>query len=147
MSDEGTRDLNSGRSFEERVFARFDAIDNRFNAIENRFDAIDNRFNAIDNRFDEIDNWRDEMDHWRGEVFNRLDGINSRVERLEIANEKRALETRPIWERILTEIGEMKDSIIELNRKVDVLNRDLLTVKANQMWLDDRLHKIEQRPI
>jgi hypothetical protein len=41
MSEEHTQDLPDSRSFEERVFARFDAMDARFNAIDARFDAVD----------------------------------------------------------------------------------------------------------
>ena len=47
MSEERTRDLPDNRSFEERVFARFDRIEARLDAMEARFDA---RFDALDSR-------------------------------------------------------------------------------------------------
>lgn len=97
MSEENTHNMPDGRSFEERVFARFDAMDARFDAIDKRFAAVDKRFDAI----------------------------KMRLEALETQAEKRALETKPIWERALAEILEVKGSLANLERKIDVLSRDI----------------------
>ncbi len=52
MSEERTRGLPDNRSFEERVFARFDAMearfDARFSAIEKRLDNLDSRVQALE---------------------------------------------------------------------------------------------------
>ena len=122
MSEESTENLNDQRSFEERVFARFDAIDSRFNGIDSRFEAMDSRFDSIDGR---------------------LDRIESRVEVLEVRADQRDRETKPMWERALNEILQVKDAVMELTRKVDVLSRDVLTVRADQLRLDSRLDRIE----
>ena len=53
--DDLTNNLTDGRSFEERVFARFDAMDARFNAMERRLDVIEHRLDVIENRLDVID--------------------------------------------------------------------------------------------
>ena len=45
MSEERTKDLSHSRSFEERVFARFDAMEARFEA---RFDAIERRLSTVE---------------------------------------------------------------------------------------------------
>jgi len=54
MNEGLTRELPNGRSFEERVFARFDAMDARFEAMEvrweKRFTVIEQRLAAIDTR-------------------------------------------------------------------------------------------------
>jgi chromosome segregation ATPase len=108
MSDEITRDMPDGRSFEERVFARFDSLDVRIQALENQA-------------------------------------------------ERRALETKPIWERALAEIVEVKVELGEVKerlgaledlskqvlRKIDVLNKDMLTLRSDQLGLEDRLDKLE----
>jgi predicted nuclease with TOPRIM domain len=39
MSEETTQNMPDGRSFEERVFARFDALDARLTTLEERVDA------------------------------------------------------------------------------------------------------------
>jgi chromosome segregation ATPase len=118
MSEEHTRNLEDHRSFEERVFASFDAMDARFDAIDTRFDAIDTRFEKVE----------------------------SRLEALELRSEKRDLETKPIWERALAEILEVKNGLGELSRKFDVLSRDVVNVRADQLRLDDRLDKLEAKP-
>ena len=41
MSEENTQNIPDGRSFEERVFARFDAMDARFDAIDARLQRLE----------------------------------------------------------------------------------------------------------
>jgi hypothetical protein len=112
MSEETTQNMPDGRSFEERVFARFDALDARLQTLENQA-------------------------------------------------EQRALETKPIWERALAEILEVKDEILEVKerlnsleqlssqvvRKIDVLSKDMLTMRADQTGIEDRLDKLESKPV
>ena|SRR5947209_3532643 len=100
MSEETTHNLPDGRSFEERVFARFDAIDTS------------------------------------------LRDLNARLQRLESEAERRALETKPIWERALAEILEVRRGVANVERKVDVLSRDILQVRADQSNLEGRLDKL-----
>jgi hypothetical protein len=131
MSEETTRDLPDNRSFEERVFARFDAIDRRSVLVEARFDAIDARFDVIDARFDAME-----------DRFNRrFDGLDIRVKALEA----RALDTKPIWERALAEILLVRQGVEDLNRKIDVLNQDVLQVRANHRLVETRMDALESR--
>lgn len=121
MNEERTRDL-PGRSFEEGVFARFDSMDGRIKSMEARFEA---RFDSIDARFDRVDA--------------RLDGLDIRVHALEA----RALDTKPIWERALTEILEVRKGVEDLNRKLDILNQDVLQVRADQRRVEKRMDALE----
>jgi hypothetical protein len=98
MSEEHTQDLNTSRSFEERVFERFDAMAARFDGIDARFDGIDARLDAIDAR---------------------LDSLEGRTAALEVQAERRALETKPIWERALSEILEVKLRVDDIARNSD----------------------------
>ncbi|HMF57944.1 MAG TPA: hypothetical protein VK619_16495 [Pyrinomonadaceae bacterium] len=93
MSEENTQNIPDGRSFEERVFARFDAID-------------------------------------------------ARLQRLEDEAERRAVETKPIWERALAEIlevrqgldefrGEVNSSLHDISRKMGVLANDMVQLRAD----------------
>jgi chromosome segregation ATPase len=104
MSEETTQNMPDGRTFEERVFARFDAIDARLQALESQA-------------------------------------------------EQRALETKPIWERALAGILEVKERLNTLEqlssqvvRKIDVLSKDMLTLRADQTGIEDRLDKLESKP-
>jgi chromosome segregation ATPase len=118
MSEEHTQNMSDGRSFEERVFARFDAMDARFDAVDARLDAVEAR----------------------------LDTFDARLEALESQAERRALETKPIWERALSEILELKQGLSNVERKIDVLSRDIVQVRADQVRVENRLEKLESEP-
>lgn len=87
-------------------------------------------------------------------VFARLDSIDARLHSLENQAERRALETKPIWERALAEILEVKERLSSLEqvstqivRKIDVLGRDMLTLRADQTGVESRLDKLESNPV
>jgi len=126
MSEEATKDLSDSRSFEERVFARFDAMEARFEA---RFDAIERRLSTVEEQIS-----------------------------------KQALDTKPIWERALAEILEVKQKVDEvkaelkaeiselradvsevkadvkdIKRKMTVLTQDMMQLRADQLGLERRM--------
>jgi hypothetical protein len=83
-------------------------------------------------------------------IFARLDSIDARLQSLENQSERRALETKPIWERALAEILEVKERLGALEqlsnqmvRKIDVLGKDMLTLRADQTGVENRLDKLE----
>lgn len=131
MSEELTRALPEGRSFEERVFARFDFLDARSNSIDIRFDAVENRLAAVDKRFDSVENGLDSVERRFDSVAVRLDGLDVGMQALEA----KALNTKPIWERALAELLEVRRGVEDLNRKIDVLSQDVLQVRADQRRL------------
>ena len=125
MSEEKTRDIPDPRSFEERVFARFDALDERFDAVDERFDGVDRR----------------------------LDNLDARVQKLEEGSERRAVATKPIWERALAEVlkvqqglGEVKVVLKDLSKKIDVLSVDNVQMRATMRDHELRLDKLEAEP-
>ena len=72
-------------------------------------------------------------------VFSRFDAIDARLQVLEEKAERRAVETKPIWERALAEISEVKEQLSNLEqlstqvvRKIDVLSKDMLTLRADK---------------
>ncbi|HLG17104.1 MAG TPA: hypothetical protein VJH03_21780 [Blastocatellia bacterium] len=138
MSDKITKDTPDSRSFEERVFARFDALDARLDGFDARLDG----FGA------------------------RLDDFNERLRVLEVQAEQRGLDTKPIWERALAEILELRGLLMDLaarvgeladgltgvkkqlsnvERKLDVLSRDIIQVRADQVDLDRRVERLEPK--
>jgi chromosome segregation ATPase len=110
MSEETTRDLPDARSFEERVFARFDGMDMRFDGMELRFDA-------------------------------RFDGLDSRVQALEA----RAFDTKPIWERALSEILEVKQDIAGVKQDVAGVKQDVAEVKQDVAEVKGRVEGVERK--
>ena len=131
MNEEQTRDLPDRRSFEDRVFARFDSMDARFDSMDARINSlevrVDAQFNLIDVRFDRVDA--------------RLDGLDVRVQALEA----KALDTKPIWERALVEIVEVKKGVDDINRKLDILYQDVFQVRADQRLVHQRMDALESR--
>ncbi len=112
MSEDKTAETSDPRSFEERVFACFDVLDERFNDVDARLEKL----------------------------------------------EAKQYDTKPIWERALAEIAETRSSIEKLRtdieaglqgveRKIDVLNRNILDLRADQRYVDSRLEKLESQQV
>ena len=134
MSEERTRELLDRRSFEERVFARFDAMEARSISMETRFDGLNARFDDIETRFDAMET--------------RFDGVETRLDSLDVrlqVLEAKALDTKPIWERALVEILEVRKGVEDINRKLDVLNQDVLQVRADQRRVEKRMDELTSR--
>ena len=134
MSEERTRELLERRSFEEQVFARFDAMEARSDTMETRFDGMNARFDTIETRFDAIET--------------RFDGVETRLDSLDVrlqVLEAKALDTKPIWERALVEILEVRKGVEDINRKLDVLNQDVLQVRADQRRVEKRMDELTSR--
>src|SRR5256714_1891458 len=91
------------------------------------------RLDSIDSRLDSVDT--------------RLDSVDARLLALESQAERRALETKPIWERALAEILEVKRGLENVERKIDVLSRDIVQVRADQVRVDDRLTRLESESL
>ncbi|OLE54509.1 MAG: hypothetical protein AUG51_07940 [Acidobacteria bacterium 13_1_20CM_3_53_8] len=93
--------MSGSRSFEERVFARFDAIDAG------------------------------------------LSDLDSRLQKLE----QKSYDTKPIWERALAEILAVSQKLDTVERKLNVLSQDMLTLRADQTRIEDRMDKLESKPM
>jgi|SRR5205823_10106941 len=94
MNEEPTKDLSDHRSFEERVFARFDSIDARFSQIDQRFDTVDARLEKLESRsYDtkpiweralaEITETRAQMNVRFGTIEKKVQAIETRVQSIE----------------------------------------------------------------
>ena len=89
-----------------------------------------------------------------GSMNSRLDSMDTRLQTLEEQSERRAMDTKPIWERALAEIREVKDEIREvkekvsnIERKFDVLTLDMMQLRGDQRRLNDRMDKLESKPV
>lgn len=82
MSEKRTKDMDNGRPFEERVFARFDSIDRRLSALEDQA-------------------------------------------------QRYVVDTKPIWERALAEIMEIRTDLTGVKADLNEVKADLNEVKAD----------------
>jgi chromosome segregation ATPase len=90
--------------------------------------------------------------------------VKARLEALEKTVTEHSFETKPIWERALAEIAatraelkaeiaetkaelraEMKDGFRKLALKIELLNEDSLTLRADQKQLDRRVEALESK--
>ncbi|HEX8653569.1 MAG TPA: hypothetical protein VF708_22320 [Pyrinomonadaceae bacterium] len=147
MSEKITQDLTGGdgRSFEERVMARFDAMDARFDAMDTRFTAMDARFTAIDVRLDEIgvrfngvDSRLNNMNGRFDAIDSSLQDVNTRLEKLEA----QSYDTKPIWERALKEIAEIRR---EMSKRFDRIDAIVHENRADMRDAEDRIERLEQK--
>ncbi|OLE54565.1 MAG: hypothetical protein AUG51_07730 [Acidobacteria bacterium 13_1_20CM_3_53_8] len=107
MNEEPTQNMPDERSFEERVFARFDALD-------------------------------------------------ARLQKLEAESERRAVETKPIWERALQEIMETRAEVVKVEDRLGRIENEIKDMRRMfrstfadvarvQEDLEERIDKIEGR--
>ena len=79
MSDEPTREIPDSRSFEERVFARFDALDARLSSLEAKFDSPNGRVTPLEDKVDS--RLRETRPIWEA-MQARLEGIENAVKEI-----------------------------------------------------------------
>jgi hypothetical protein len=162
-SENKTEGVNGSRSFEERVFARFDAIDSRFDAVEVRIERLEmkqldtrpiweralvaieetnanmqNGFAAIDARFDAIDL------RFVG-VDARFDGMDQRFTSVDARLDGMDQRFTSVDARLDELSTQLDDGIRGVERKMDVLNQYFLDLRADQRYVDRRLEKIESQ--
>jgi DNA repair exonuclease SbcCD ATPase subunit len=68
--------------------------------------------------------------------------MDERLQRLE----QKSYDTKPIWERALAEILAMSQKLDTVERKLNVLSQDMLTLRAEQTRVEDRIEKLESSP-
>jgi len=87
-------------------------------------------------------------------VLAQLENIATRLAALEKLRVERDLETKPNWERLHKEFGETRTEFSQMHRdvntylamfdrKLDVINKELLKIKADQLGIESRVDKIE----
>jgi hypothetical protein len=75
-------------------------------------------------------------------VFARLDSIDTRLQSLENQAERRALETKPIWERALQEIMETRR---ELSKRLDRIEAIAHETRADLRDAEDRIESLASK--
>ncbi len=118
MSEEITQNIGDARSFEERVFARFDALDASVKGLEARVQGLDDRVENLDTSVKDMD---------------------ARLQRLEV----RSYDTKPIWEQALKEIVETRR---ELSKRLDRIEAIVHETRADLRDAEDRIERIESKP-
>ncbi|HEX6186190.1 MAG TPA: hypothetical protein VFZ44_20035 [Pyrinomonadaceae bacterium] len=131
MSDNPTREIPDSRSFEERVFARFDALDehiDRFESrIEGKVDTLDGRLTTLEGKVDS--RLRETRPIWEG-VLARLTSIESELPRLIRIDER---------------LGSLETEMRHVRRTMRALHEDVVRTRGEQVGMDDDIGKLNER--
>ncbi len=147
MSEKITENLDRDRSFQDRVFARFDALEVYLKNIDSRVQSLDSRVQNLDTLVQNLDSRVQNLDSRVQSLDSRVQSLDSRVQSLDSrvqVLESRAYDTKPIWENALKEIIDTRR---ELTRRLDRIQAMVLETRAGLSEAEDRLDKLESRPI
>ena len=144
--------MDGKRPFEERVFARFDALDlamrvtdSRLENVESRLENVDSRLENVDSRLENVDSRLENVESRLENVDSRLQGMDGRLQKLEI----RAYDTKPIWEQALKEIVDTRKEIVdtrrELSKRLDRFAAIAMETRADLQDAEDRIDKLERK--
>lgn len=78
-------------------------------------------------------------------VLALLDSVNTRLRILEEQSERRAVDTKPIWERTLAEIGEVKEEVREVKEEISEIKDDIREVKEEIREVKEKLSNVERK--
>jgi hypothetical protein len=166
-----TDEINGARSFEDRVFPRFDAIDNRFDALEVRVVNLEAK------QYDTRPIWQEalkligETNRAMVDGFAELrtqiaacapkDELQAGFAACATKNEMQAgfaacatknemqagfADLRSQITAAATDLrAELDFGVRRIGRKLDVLNQNLLELQADHRYVDTRLEKVEQQ--
>jgi len=131
VSNANTGEMNGKRPFEERVFARFDALDSALRVTDSRLENVESRLETVDSRLEAVDSRLRNVD-------SQLGSMDSRLQKLEL----RAYDTKPIWEQALKEIVDTRR---ELSKRLDRYAAMVMETRADLQDVEDRLDKLERK--
>ena len=134
MSDDPTREIPGSSSFEERIFARFDALDARLNRFESR---IESKVDALDARLNRLETKVDALDSRLVSVEMKIDALDGRLTTLEEKVDMRLRETRPIWEGVLARLTAVESELARMNRQFRSYVADIFQLRV-------RIEKLEE---
>jgi len=121
MSKEITKDFDGNRPFEERVFARFDAVDEYLRTLDSRVQNLDSRVQVLESRaYDTKPIWERAL--------------------------KEILESRLEFGELKTEVNELKREVKrEVTNRLDQIQSIQLGNRVDIRDSQDRIDKLESR--
>ena len=144
MSQEITRDLNGDRPFEERVFARFDGIEEYLRSLDSRVQVLESR--GYDTRpiweraLKEILETRLELKETRDELKSEVKGV--RVELKETRDEVK--ETRVELKDLRYDLNTFKRDV---TARLDEIQMVVLENRVVVRRAHERIDNLESKPV
>ncbi len=130
MSEDLTKKLPAQSDSE-----KLDLILTTIQNLKGHLERLEIRVDNIDSRLDRLET--------------RADNIDSRLEALELKVEQRLYDTRPIWQKVVADIGQLQDGQHRLEKGQESLREEIRDVKAavrevsrDQIVINDVIRKI-----
>jgi chromosome segregation ATPase len=188
MSEDKTAEVNNSKSFQDRVFARFDTIDERFERVEGRlstveirigkledrqydtkpiweqalaaiaetnkvmlagFDEFRRQFESINARLDSMDARIYSIDARIDSIDARIDSMDTRLDSMDVRFDSMDAKFEALRDKVESGYNklhtDLENGLRGVERKIDVLNKNILDLQADQRYVDSRLEKIESQ--
>ena len=107
MSEDTTKDMPDARSFEERVMARFDALDARMGSMDGRLTSLEEK---VDRRLMETRPMWEAVQVQIESLNQKFETLNDKVDRL---NDK--------FDLVTSDLYDMRTAVKSLNRRMTAL--------------------------
>lgn len=144
MSQEITRDLNGDRPFEERVFARFDGIEEYLRSLDSRVQVLES------SRYDTKPIWEralKEILETRIELKETRDELRGEVKEIR-------LELKETRDEVKATRVELKDTRYDLNTfkrdvadRLDQIQKVVLETRIGLRQAHERIDDLESKPV
>ena len=145
MNEETTREFTDFRSFEEQLFARFDAIEKRFDGVYARFDVIEVRLEKMESRsYDTKAIWERVL---AAITHTNLDGgeIKSKVSAIEDRLAAFEGEVACLRSHYASLLENQRDFKVKIARLIDLVLETLVDTRENMRNSDARLSQLESK--
>jgi len=142
MNEEPTKDLPNRQSFEERVFARFDAFDARFDTVDSRLEKLESR------AYDTKPIWERalakimEMDLEVGEIKAKVGVIGTKVAVIETDVAVMKTSYASIRNELTDVRRELRDDI---KHQLQLIMKFLLEDRSDIRDVEDRIRQLETK--
>jgi chaperonin cofactor prefoldin len=123
MSEDSTKKLLLADSDKlTLILTTVQSLDRRSITVETQFGTFEARLERLELRFE---------------------NFNSRLQRIEQRIEQRLYDTRPIWHKVIADIGQLQESQSRLEKGQNVLNDAIRKINGDFHAIDERLRGIE----
>jgi hypothetical protein len=145
MNEELTREFKDRKSFEDRVFARFDAIEKRFDGVYARFDVIEIRLERVESHsYDTKPIWERGLatithtNQEIGEIKSTVGRIENRLATVE--GELAALRSD-----YASHLENQREFQVKIARRIDLVLETLVDTRENMRNSDALLSQLESK--
>ena len=145
MNEDPTKEFTDSKSFEERVFARFDAIEKRFDGVYARFDVLEVRLEKLESRS------RDTKPIWEralaaitdtnlevGEIKSKVQSIENRLATVEG-------EVAGLRSDYASHLENQRDFKVKIARRIDLVLEVMIDNRDGWRAADARLAQLESK--